>query len=243
MQPAEPAEQPEAPPLRTNRSQPDENEVRSLTPQPEVEEGQEGEATEAEGESAQPAGPSAAGPQYRAADFPTPVELPRVYRIALMLKGAAHPAPNEDGTDRMALVPTWAADSKVPGLGMATPVVLAWVAAITEIVGGGLLLVGFMSRLWALGLVGVMLTAIWLTTIGPAMQSGNAYLGFLPNDRSIFDQVSEGPGYLLHKPAYIHEFWQLALFCMAAAVMFAGPGAISVDGVLFGGGGAEEAED
>jgi uncharacterized membrane protein YphA (DoxX/SURF4 family) len=111
---------------------------------------------------------------------------------------------------------------------MATPVVLAWLVAITEIVGGGMLLVGFMSRLWALGLVGVMIGAIWLTAIGPAMQAGTAYLGFLPDKGHIFDFDSHGP-------VYMHEFWQLALLCMAAAILFAGPGAISVDGILFGG--------
>lgn len=200
--------------------------MRSLTPRPGSQPEGDPEGAPEEG-AATPA--ASGGPQYTAADFPTPVSLPRVYRIALMLKSAAHPAPKEDGTDRMALVPSWAADGKVPGLGMATPVVLAWLAAITEIVGGGMLLVGFMSRLWALGLVGVMVTAIWLTTIGPAMQAGDAFLGFLPSHHHIF-AVTE------HGYAYIHEFWQLALACMALAVMFAGPGAISVDGILFGGG-------
>ena len=37
----------------------------------------------------------------------------------------------------------------------------------------------------------------------------------------------------------MHEFWQFALACMALAVLFAGPGAISVDGILFGGSGGE----
>lgn len=228
-QPEEPAEQPDPPATAPGRaSQPDESEVRSLTPQPE-------ESVEAP-VPATPATTSTPAAQYTAADFPNPVELPRVYRIALMLKGAAHPAPEEDGTARMALVPTWAADTKVPGLGMATPVVLAWLAAITEIVGGGMLLVGFMSRLWALGLVGVMLTAIWLTAIGPAMQAGTTYMGFLPDKGHIFAITNQGF-------AYMHEFWLLALLCMSAAVMFAGPGAISVDGILFGAGGGDEEGD
>ncbi|MEZ6235338.1 MAG: DoxX family membrane protein [Phycisphaerales bacterium] len=218
---AEPGSQPAATPPATTppaATQPEaQPEIRSITPPRPAEEGEESGNAGA-----------AAGEQYSAEDFPTPVMLPRVYGIAVMLKQQAHPVADENGRVPMALVPSWAADTTVPGLGMATPVVLAWAAALVEIIGGGMLLVGFMSRLWALGLVGVMLTAIWLTTIGPAMQTGNAFLGFLPNHSHIFAMTEHGF-------AYIHEFWQFALLCMAAAVMFAGPGALSIDGILFGG--------
>lgn len=221
---AQPEEPAASPPARSTTPAQSEGEIRSLSPRAEPE------------EAPAPAVTAPPAPKFTAADFPTPVELPGVYRIALLLHASAHPAPNEDGTARMALVPAWAADSKVPGLGMATPVVLAWVAAITEIVGGGMLLVGFMSRLWALGIVGVIVTAIWLTTIGPAIQSGTAFLGFLPGHSHIF-------AFTEHGYAYTKEFWQMALACMSLAVMLAGPGAISVDGLLFGGGSSSDSDE
>ncbi|MCB9840211.1 MAG: DoxX family protein [Phycisphaeraceae bacterium] len=220
---ATPEGEPEAPPATAPpaatppESQP---EIRSITPRQPAAEPEEGSEQGSTG--------ATAGARYSADDFPTPVMLPRVYGIAVMLKQRAHPAADENGRVPMAIVPGWAADTKVPGLGMATPVVLAWAAALTEIIGGGMLLVGFMSRLWALGLVGVMSTAIWTVTIGPAMQTGKAFLGFLPSHSHIFAMTEHGY-------AYAHEFWQLALLCMAFAVMFAGPGALSIDGILFGG--------
>lgn len=242
QQPESPATQPETPAAPPGRRARPPEDVRSLTPtQPEA----QPEATEPESlpgdeqpeQATTPGSPATASAgEYTAADFPTPVKLPRLYRIALMLKASAHPQPDAEGKTPMVLVPIWAADTKVPGIGMATPVVLAWVAAITEVVGGAMLLVGFMTRLWALGLVGVMLTAIWLTTIGPAIQAGNAFLGFLPSHHHIFAITEQGF-------PYMHEFWQFALACMAFAVMFAGPGAISVDGILFGGGGSDEEGD
>jgi len=40
------------------------------------------------------------------------------------------------------------------------PEVLGWLAGITEFFGGSMLLIGFLSRLWALGLMILMVVAI-----------------------------------------------------------------------------------
>ena len=61
------------------------------------------------------------------------------------------------------------------------PVYQAWCCALTELVGGAFLLLGFLTRLTALTLAFNMGVAMWLTQIGPAIASGNAKLGILPN--------------------------------------------------------------
>jgi uncharacterized membrane protein YphA (DoxX/SURF4 family) len=103
---------------------------------------------------------------------------------------------------------------------------LAWIAALTEFIGGVLLLIGFLTRLWGLGLAGVMIGAIWLTQIGPATVSETAFLGFLPEW-----QLGEPTRYV---PAYEKLFLQLVTFAAAFAVLCTGAGKLSVDALLFG---------
>lgn len=109
------------------------------------------------------------------------------------------------------------------------PVTLAWAATITEIVAGVFLLIGFITRFSALGVGGVMLGAIWMTELGPAIQAGATMLGFLP-------------AYEVFSPdAWKTLLWQFALMTMALGVVFSGAGALSLDRVLFGPvGGAED---
>jgi len=150
-------------------------------------------------------------------------KVPRLYSIAFMLKSASAPGDFEPGHARagekkMPLVPAFAASGK-------TPVYLAWAAALTEIFAGGFLLLGFVARLSAIALAGVMLTAMWLTEFGPAIQSGATVWGFLP-DRPPFDIG-----------AWMHLGWQIALLGCCFAALFAGAGAMSLDRLLFGGGG------
>ena len=68
-----------------------------------------------------------------------------------------------------------------------------------------------------------MLGAIWLTTIGPAIQSGNAALGFLPNNDT-FDIAAWTP-----------VFFQFTVLMSALALLFVGPGMLSFDRLLLGG--------
>jgi uncharacterized membrane protein YphA (DoxX/SURF4 family) len=155
-----------------------------------------------------------AAPKYSASDFPEPVEVKRLYGIALLIDGAAHPGADAEGKPRMALWPANAARGMWPSI-------CAWAVAVTELVGGFFCLVGLFTRLSALGIAGTMLGAMWLTVIGPAMQSGATRFGFLP-DHPAFD-VSKWKDVL----------WQFSLFMSALGVFFAGPGALAVDRMLF----------
>ncbi len=155
-----------------------------------------------------------AGGKHTASDFPEPVRVRRLYTLALLVQSAAEPAPGKDGKRPMSLWPVAVA-------GGSTPVYLAWSVAMTETVGGTLLLLGMLTRLSALAQAGVMLGAMWLTQIGPAVQSGNALLGFLPRN----DLFAVNP--------WMPLMWQFALFMMALALFFAGPGVAALDNALF----------
>lgn len=94
------------------------------------------------------------------------------------------------------------------------PVVQAWIAAVVELVGGGLLVIGLLSRVWALGLVVAMGVAFALTSLEPLLASGP---------------------FGLTLDVYTKAVAQLALFGLAAGVLLAGPGAVSIDHGIFGG--------
>lgn len=150
---------------------------------------------------------------------PDSVEVKRVMGLALLIDSSANPGVDDQGRS---LRPIWPAALAKGSL----PVVAAWVAAILELVCGAAMLIGFFTRLAALPLAGTMLTAMWLTQIGPAIQSGGALYGFLP--QGPFDM---GPGGYV----YTHLFWQFALCMVALAVFLIGPGFFSVDRLIFGG--------
>ena len=67
-----------------------------------------------------------------------------------------------------------------------------------------------------------MVAAIWLTQIGPAMQSGVTTLGFLPSFPA-FDIAAWQP-----------LLWQFILLCASASLFFAGPGGLSMDRAVSG---------
>ena len=83
------------------------------------------------------------------------------------------------------------------------------------------MLVGLLTRIAGLALAGTMLTAIWLTTSGPAWQAGTATLGSIPR-HAAFDAS-----------AWSTPLWQLACLAMSLAVFFTGAGALSFDRMLF----------
>lgn len=93
------------------------------------------------------------------------------------------------------------------------PVVLAWVAAVVELVGGGLLAIGLLSRIWALGLVVAMGVAFALTSLEPVLATGPFGLGL---------------------DVYTKAVAQLALGTLAFGVLLTGPGAVSIDHGIFG---------
>jgi uncharacterized membrane protein YphA (DoxX/SURF4 family) len=95
---------------------------------------------------------------------------------------------------------------------------LAWLAAVTEFGGGILILVGFLSRIWGLGLAITMGTAIYLTT-------WTSYI-----DTGPFAVAQGGDGYLL----FNHVFTQLGLGLLALGIFLTGPGPLSLDRLVFG---------
>lgn len=160
-------------------------------------------------------------PRYLPGQFPEGVQARRVLGLALMLDRAAHPRFNDDGVE---LKPIWPPDLAKGKW----PVTLAYAVAVTELVGGMALLLGLFTRLSALGLVVVMLGAIWLDQVGPAIQSGNTLFGFLPA-HGAFDVDSVG------KPVWMPLLWQVSLLGASGAVFFLGAGGLSLDRIIFGG--------
>ena len=158
-------------------------------------------------------------------DFPEGVEMRSVYGIALAVISGADPPFNEDtGVRRMATVPEMFGSSP-------WPTVLAWAAAITELIAGVAILFGLLSRISALNLAGVMLVAMWLTQIGPAIQMDTAILGFLPGPPAPVESVFE---WAVTPGNWNNFLWQLSLFAAAMGVFFGGPGWLSMDRLLFG---------
>lgn len=143
-----------------------------------------------------------------------------LHNISMMLHMAANPQPvvRAEGAEPvmpMALVPQK----------LGTPpwtVRLAWAAALTELIAGGLILIGLATRLSGFSLAMVMGVAMWLTVVGPAIQSGNAWLGFLP------------AGGFAKPEVYQTWFFQLSMLAMGLALVFSGPGMLSLDRWIFG---------
>ncbi|MBO6740239.1 MAG: DoxX family membrane protein [Phycisphaerales bacterium] len=151
-----------------------------------------------------------------ASDFPEPVECQRVYSIALMISKAADPGLTADSQPITPIMPAKLANRPWPK-------VLAWCAAITELVAGGFLILGLLTRLSAFSTFFVMLVAMWMTQFGPAaLHTNDAILGFIPRADDLFSPV-----------AYGQLFWQLALATMSLAVVFLGSGAIGLDRLFF----------
>lgn len=164
--------------------------------------------------SSSPPAAQPAAPPVTAADFPEGGATPSIYNIALLLDTAANPGLDADSNPIPRTLPAAIANSPWPA-------VLAWTAAITEILAGLMLLVGLFTRLSAFTVACIMLTAMWLTQFGPAIQSGTAFLGFLPD----------------HSLASLHPWqpllFQLSMFTAALAVFFLGSGALGLDAALF----------
>ncbi|MDX2114982.1 MAG: DoxX family membrane protein [Planctomycetota bacterium] len=151
---------------------------------------------------------------FTAADFPEPVRELRLYGIAIMLHNAAHPA---DPATQL-----WPSALATPAAAKA----LAWSAALVELLGGVFVLFGFLTRLAALNLAGTMFVAMLLTTVGPAIMSGDGFLGFLPDPK-----LSDGSAWVA---AWSTLLFQFTLLMASLAVVFSGAGAFSLDRVFFG---------
>lgn len=92
------------------------------------------------------------------------------------------------------------------------PVMQGWAAAVTELVGGALLLIGLFSRVWGLGLAIVMGVAFYFTSL-PVLQT-TAILS-IPH----MEQLT--------------MFIQVSFFVLAFGIFLTGPGPLSMDRILF----------
>lgn len=147
------------------------------------------------------------------ADAPPSDVVERVARwknIAALVYSSAHREQPADADQERAqpqpirLLPAFAATGSWPK-------VLAILLGIAEIIFGVCVVAGFLSRLSGVALAGVMLTAIWLTHIGPMVQQGAMLYD------SIFDM------------RWSKLWWQLLLLASTLAVAFLGAGSVALD--------------
>ncbi|MEO1583664.1 MAG: DoxX family membrane protein [Planctomycetota bacterium] len=162
--------------------------------------------------------PDAPEVSFVAYQLDAPKTVRAVYGIALLIDASANPTPTDANPSPMPLWPPALAADKLP-------VYFAWAAAVTELIAGVAVLFGFFTRLGALPIAGTMAVAMWLTEVGPAIQTGNNTLGFLPPDMFVRSNgIFE----------YTVFLWQLALLAAAGALACIGPGFLSIDRLLFG---------
>ena len=93
------------------------------------------------------------------------------------------------------------------------PVLTAWAVAIIELIGGGLLLLGLFSRIFAFALAVIMGFGFALTSL-PEIQAIGGPFG-------------------LPKPLLLQASAQLALGTLGLGLLFSGAGGLSIDSAIF----------
>jgi len=102
---------------------------------------------------------------------------------------------------------------------MPSPVTMAWIAGLTELIGGALVLIGFLTRLWGLALAGTMVVAFMLTSM-----EMNGIFQTAPWE------------WVTSVGQFNTAVAQLSLFVLAFGLVLTGAGPLSIDRLLFGGG-------
>lgn len=97
----------------------------------------------------------------------------------------------------------------------------AWIAALTEFIGGILLLLGFLSRIWALGLTILLGVAFYVATM-------------LRNGFIVGDDGWNLIAFSRDVAAFNTMFNQLGLCALALFILMVGPGPLSLDRLFFG---------
>ena len=98
--------------------------------------------------------------------------------------------------------------------GWPQPTLFAWLATLTELIGGSMLLIGLFSRLWGLALAVALCAWFYLTSFDALQMKG----------WSLFN---------LTVPEYNRLFCQAGLFVLAFGIFLIGPGPLSLDRLLF----------
>ena len=92
---------------------------------------------------------------------------------------------------------------------------LAWAAAVASLVGGALLFIGLLSRLWAFAMAVMLGASFWFSSVVEA--------GMFSTDPFLWTSSQQT----------FHEmFATLAFFVLAVGILMTGPGALSVDGSI-----------
>lgn len=171
------------------------------------------EAHDEQPPSAAAAQPAAGAPQPIEAAAPSQRTVRRVWGLALRIHESANPGADAAGAQRMKLWPAAIGSGNWPRY-------FAIAVVVAELGGGVLVGLGLLTRLGAFALACVMLGAMWLDQIGPAVQAGSTVLWVLPA-HGAWDVAAWRP-----------LLWQFALLCCACAVVLLGAGAPSLDRAL-----------
>ena len=105
--------------------------------------------------------------------------------------------------------------------GLPRPEIWAWTVTAFELFGGSLILLGLFTRLWATGLTVWAIALLLLNTPSSAIAWDSIWQTTDPNLAAVRTLV----------------LMQLSLIVLAASLLLTGAGKLSVDGVIFGGGG------
>ena len=93
------------------------------------------------------------------------------------------------------------------------PVIGAWLVALTELLGGGLVLIGLFTRIMSMGFATIMGFGFALVSL-PAMESS-------------------GGVFNLAEPIFYQAAAQIAIAALALGLLFSGAGSLSVDAAIF----------
>lgn len=163
--------------------------------------------------------PAAAEPEVAEADV-----LPdRTGKDQIALLVYAMATPNDEGKT---LLPRSMGKGK-------WPVRIGFAVALTELICGVLILIGLITRVAALMVAGVMVGAIWMTTIGPVMIFGNpGWPGFFPILPALDYSTVETAQQTFR--AWQTAMFQLAMLTASLSLVCLGAGPLSLDRFLFG---------
>jgi uncharacterized membrane protein YphA (DoxX/SURF4 family) len=98
---------------------------------------------------------------------------------------------------------------------------LTWAAAYTELIGGVMMFVGLLSRLWGLGLSAVMCVAFYMTSLQPPME--------------VHKHITDFFTWAMDPMHSTTLFMQLSMFVLAFGIVLTGAGPLSIDRMFFGG--------